>query len=172
MSTNPAAFAITPDVTVADLLLNYPRLDEPLACLVPAYRALAAASLQQTVGRTLTLHQLAANGGVSLGKLITDLRAAAGVEDQTQPAAAPDWVTAAARTVTLDARPQLAAGGHPLEAVMQGLSELGGGEVYEMLTPFVPAPLVDMARSRGFDAFSIWQGETAHTYFRKSTVQS
>jgi hypothetical protein len=165
MSTDTAT--ITPDTTVGDLLRRYPQLDEPLACLVPAYRALSPA-LRQTVGAAMTLHHLASNGGVALGTLITGLRAAAGVEDTAQPGTLPAWVGAAARTVTLDARPMLAAGAHPLQEVMNGLAALGDGEVYEMITPFVPAPLVEMARARGFEAYSTWDRDVVRTYFRRS----
>jgi len=164
MPTNAAP--ITPDTTVADLLRHYPHLDEPLACLVPSYGALSPA-LRATVGSTLTIFQLSANGNVALGPLVTALREAAGVTDSGQEPSAPAWATQAARTVTLDARPIIAAGGHPLHEVMQGLAALGETEVYEMVTPFVPAPLVEMARGRGFDACSIWDGDVVRTYFRR-----
>jgi hypothetical protein len=164
MSTETAT--ITPETTVGDLLRRYPQLDEPLACLVPAYKALSPA-LRQTVGASMTLHHLASNGNVALGALITGLRAAAGVEDVAEAGALPAWVAAASRTVTLDARPMLAAGAHPLQEVMNGLAALGEGEVYEMITPFVPAPLVDMARSRGFETCSAWEGEVVRTFFRR-----
>lgn len=164
MSSNRPV-AIAPDTTVADLLRQYPQLDEPLACLVPAYRALAAPTLRQAVG-PMTLHQLATNGAVPLGVLIGGLRAAAGVADAAGETA-PGWVTEATTVVTFDARPALASGQHPANTVMSGISELADGGVYEMLTPFVPAPLIEMARARGFDATSIWQDDIVHTYFRR-----
>jgi hypothetical protein len=37
-----------------------------------------------------------------------------------------------------------------------------------MITPFVPAPLADMARSRGFEAASIWEGDVVRTFFRRA----
>ncbi len=167
MPTDPAAPAITPALTVGDLLRHYPELDEPLACLVPAYRALSTPSLRLTVAAPLALHQLAATSGVPLEALMSGLRAAAGVTHAPADEAVPSWVAGAKPAVTLDARPVLAAGGHPLSAVMQGLGELGADDVYEMLTPFVPAPLIDMARGMGFEAFSTWEGDVLHTYFRR-----
>lgn len=166
MSTNPETPIINADVTVADLLRHYPQLDEPLACLVPAYRALSS-SLRQTISTSPTLHQLAANGEVPIEKLITALREAAGQHDRSPDVAVPSWVAESTPAVTYDARPVLADGGHPLGAVMQGLTDLGPHAVYQMLTPFVPAPLIDMARSLGFEAFSVWDGDVLRTYFRK-----
>lgn len=157
---------ITPDTTVADLLRHYPQLGEPLACLVPPYGALSPA-LRATVGSTLTILQLSANANVPLGPLVTALREAAGVADTAQGQSVPAWVTEAARMITLDARPIIAAGGHPLTEVMQGLGTLGAEGVYEMLTPFVPAPLVEMARGRGFEACSIRDGDVVRTFFRR-----
>lgn len=171
MSTDPAVPAITPALTVGELLRHYPGLEEPLACLVPAFRALSTPSLRQTVAAPLALHQLAASSGVALDGLISGLREAAGVTDAPADEAVPSWVAGATPAVTLDARPMLAAGGHPLSRVMQGLSELGLADVYEMLTPFVPAPLIDMARSMGFEAFSTWEGDVLHTYFRRQPDQ-
>ena len=166
MSTD--TLTITPDVTIGALLRAYPQLEEPLACLVPAYRALSPA-LRQTAAASMTLYQLASNGGVALGILITSLRSAAGVEEVAEGGnALPPWVAAATRVVTLDARPMLAAGAHPLDAVMNGLAALGAGEVYEMVTPFVPAPLVDMARARGCEAVSVGDQDIVRTFFRRT----
>jgi len=163
MPTEP--LTITPDTTVGALLRTYPQLDEPLACLVPAYGALSPA-LRASVAAGLTIQQLATNGHVPLEPLVTGLRAASGVPDAATVAGdRPAWVTAASRMVTFDARPMLAAGAHPVQAVMAGLAALGDGEVFELLTPFVPGPLTDMARAHGFVAHSVWDGEIVRTCF-------
>ncbi len=159
------ATPITPDTTIADLLRAYPHLDEPLACLVPLYRELPPA-MRRAIGDSTTLYALATNADVPLGGLVTALREAAGVANAAQGGHRPDWVTSSPRVVLLDARPVLAAGGHPVGEVMDGLSTLGTGEVLELVTPFVPAPLIDMARSRGFDAEAIWDGDLVRTFFR------
>lgn len=59
---------------------------------------------------------------------------------------------------TLDARPMLAGGEHPLERVMQDLGELPAGQAYELLTPFVPEPLIEKAAARGFVGTSTTAG--------------
>ncbi len=165
MCSEHAAPAISPDLTVAELLRHYPQLDEPLGCLVPSFKALASPAVRDAVTRTLTLHQLAARGEVPLGSLITALREAAGIPAAASADESPAWVAGATRTVSLDARPMLAAGAHPVQDVMQALAGLAPGEVFELITPFVPAPLVDMARSRGFQTASRWDGAIVRTYF-------
>jgi uncharacterized protein (DUF2249 family) len=159
--------AITPELTVGDLLRHYPDLDEPLACAVPAYRALPPA-MRTALGPSMTLHRLAATGDVSLGTLITRLREAAGI---TEAAAAgegvPDW-TRQPPAATLDARPMLAVGSHPVHAVMEALDALKPGEVYQLIAPFVPGPLIEMGRGKGFEAYAERDGDIVRTYFRKA----
>jgi len=60
------------------------------------------------------------------------------------------------RTVakTLDARPLLEAGQHPVNIVMEELSQLGPDQMFELITPFLPSPLIDMAKSSGFIAWT------------------
>lgn len=51
---------------------------------------------------------------------------------------------------------------------MADLAGLADGEVYVLLTPFVPAPLVDAARGKGLAAYSAPEGEDlVRTYFRR-----
>jgi len=52
--------------------------------------------------------------------------------------------------------------------VMADLAALADGEVYALVTPFVPAPLVELAREKGFVAFSVTEGDAlVRTYFRR-----
>lgn len=80
----------------------------------------------------------------------------------------PEWITTDKIKVTLDARPLLAAGEHPLERVKNGAEELNPGEIFELLTPFVPTPMIDKMEALGFDTYS-GRDENGlfHTYFLK-----
>ena len=49
----------------------------------------------------------------------------------------------------LDARPMLAAGEQPVNQVIADLHALGPGDIYKLVAPFLPAPLVDKASSLG-----------------------
>ncbi|NCA74806.1 MAG: DUF438 domain-containing protein [Alphaproteobacteria bacterium] len=70
--------------------------------------------------------------------------------------------------VVLDARPLLAKGIHPLAQVQEECAALLPGEVYEVITPFPPAPMIEEMAAAGYQTRS----ETGtdglfHTYFRK-----
>jgi DUF438 domain-containing protein len=62
----------------------------------------------------------------------------------------PAWLDPSRIAKRLDARPLLAQGVHPLQQVMQELAALRAGEVYELVTPFAPGPLVERAAATGF----------------------
>jgi uncharacterized protein (DUF2249 family) len=67
---------------------------------------------------------------------------------------------------TLDARPILDAGEHPLAQVMADLAELPAGQAYDLLTPFVPHPLIDKAADAGYaGSTSVEPGGLVRTRF-------
>ena len=50
----------------------------------------------------------------------------------------------------MDAAGMLSAGEQPVNQVIADLQALGQGDIYRLLAPFMPAPLVDKASSLGF----------------------
>jgi hypothetical protein len=80
----------------------------------------------------------------------------------------PAWASPAAAARRLDARPLLAQGIHPVERVMSELGALGADDVYELTTPFVPAPLIERAAALGCVAHPVADGPgLVRTYFRR-----
>lgn len=175
-SKTARAADITPDSRVGELLERWPQLEAVLVELSPRYRALANPVLRRTVAKVATLRQVSAVGGVPLATLIERLRAAAGLAplavsgaDPSAPGERPAWAAERAVTRRRDARAAIEAAAHPLPQVMADLATLRGAEVYELVTPFVPAPLVDLAREKGFVSFSVSEGESlVRTYFRRA----
>mgnify|MGYP001275712937 CR=1 FL=1 len=166
MCSDGSGRPITPDMTAAQLREAHPEGELALRDLVPAYGGLSSDALRRAVAANSTLQQLAARAGVPLGTLMTEVRRAAGIDDRATGDAIPAWVEPGRVVKRLDARPILASGGHPLEQVTEEVEVVGDG-LYELVTPFVPTPLIDLVRSKGFDAFWRWEGETVHTYFRR-----
>ena len=80
----------------------------------------------------------------------------------------PDWLQKEKIKITLDARPLLAQGIHPLEQVQKECASLLPGEIFEIITPFPPAPMIEKMAAAGFETFSV-NGEDGmvHTYFKK-----
>ncbi len=174
MPEGPAT--ITPDSKVGELLERWPELESVLVEISPHFRALRNPVLRRTIARVATLKQVSSVSGVSLLVLLEKLRAGAGLpslalpdEPGAPPAERPPWARPEAVTRSRDVRPAFEAGQHPLREVMADLAALGAAEVYELVTPFVPAPLVDMAREKGFEGHSsVESGELVRTLFRRA----
>ncbi len=174
MSEKPA-LDITPETRVGALLDAYPALEEELFGLSPAFKKLKNPVLRKTVAKVTTLRQASRVGNVSIGKLINRLRVAAGqteiaVEEGTASSgqAAPGWFREQAIKRKLDARPLIEAGEKPMGKVLTALEPLESGEVLELTTPFVPAPLIDMGKQKGFEVWHRQENpELIKTYFGK-----
>ncbi len=160
---------ITPDLTAADFLENYPELETQLLKYAPDLKTVQGTDLFVTIAKSVTLQQLADNLNQPILEIISELRTLAsevtGVAFDNS-ASAPEWFQVNLVKQTLDARQILASGGHPLSAVLAGLPELAEGEIFELLTPFLPEPLVERMRQDGYPAWSTCDEEGLfHNYF-------
>ena len=77
----------------------------------------------------------------------------------------PTWLDKEKIKITLDARPILASGEHPLERVLREADSLNPGEIYEIITPFPPMPMIEKLTALGFESFSEQNEGLYHTYF-------
>jgi hypothetical protein len=80
----------------------------------------------------------------------------------------PEWLDKAKIQITLDARPIIAAGDHPLQRVISECETLENGNIFEIITPFPPLPMVEKMGALGYRTFT----ETTdlglyHTYFSR-----
>lgn len=190
-SASPLA-SITPQTRVGPLLDRHPELEAVLVALSPAYAALRNPVLRRTVARVATLEQVARIGGLPPSRLVQTLREAAGLDGEvpvsessagaaavalspaTSPgpdtAAAPAWFDRERIVSTLDAGPLIDSGEHPLAKVMADLATLQRGDIYELMAPFVPAPLIDRAMQKGFACWTRRDAEGIfHSFFSPET---
>jgi hypothetical protein len=156
---------ITPKSKVAELTGAYPQLEQVLIDYVPAFEKLKNPVLRKTVARITTLQQAATIGGVSVEDLINHLRKEVGQDRFVGAAAAaytteqPDWFSETRVVAELDAKGMLAAGEQPVNQVIADLNALEPGDIYRLVAPFMPAPLVDKASSLGISHWVIPQGD-------------
>jgi len=164
---------ITPETKIGPLLEAYPDLEQVLIEVSPTYEALRNPVLRRTVANVATLRQVATVGNVPIGTLISRLRCATGQAegaiDEEEDAPAAPWPPDDSVARSFDARAVIESGGHPMQQVMQELAALAPEGVFELITPFVPAPLIDLARGKGFVGVSreLSPG-VVHTRFRRS----
>ena len=146
---------IAPKTKVAELMDAYPQLEQVLIDYVPAFERLRNPVLRKTVARITTLQQSAAIGGVNVEELINHLRQKVGQDHLSGAAASAytmeqsHWYSENRVVAELDATGMLGAGEQPVNQVIAGLQTLGKGDIYKVVAPFMPAPLVDKASSLG-----------------------
>jgi len=165
---------ITPDVKVAELLKEYPQLEDKLIEIAPVFVKLKNPILRKTIAKVTTLKQASVVGKVSIGEMINKLRAEVGQSsadlssEKSGGGAKPEWVDEKKIRIFYDAREDLDAGVHPVNKVVQETSKLKEGEIYLLITPFTPAPLIDMISAKGFQVYSedMMDGRVM-TYFMK-----
>jgi len=175
--------SITPETKIGALLDHYPELEEILIEMAPAFKKLRNPILRKTIAKVATLRQVAQIGNVSLGIIINKLRATVGKKEDfrigeesglpfengdhfPQDGAPPNWFDPLKIVKSLDARPIIESGQQPINQVMEELKELKTGEIYELITPFVPAPLIEMIEKKNFQVWSQQvEPEVVRTYF-------
>lgn len=148
---------ITPDTKVAELLRDYPELEDKLQQFSPAFAALKNPVLRRTVAKVTSLQQAAKVGGVSIVEMVNSLRMEAGMEKLENA----EYVLSKLDTVshnmpsspiviTLDVRPIIDAGDQPRDAVIDSANKLEANQCMELISPFPPIPLIEALRKRGY----------------------
>lgn len=148
---------ITPKTKVLELIETYPQLEDVLIKYVPAFSKLKNPLLRRTVAKIATLQQAASIGNVKTGDLINLLRNEVGQElldsgvDTAYNTKRPSWFEEALVEKEFDIREMLAAGEQPVNQVISDLNQLNSGKIYKLMSPFLPAPLIDKAISLKID---------------------
>ena len=153
----PELIKITPDMTIEKLLTAFPELENDFNALVPTFGKLKAGVFRDTIARTTRLEQAASASRMRLPDLIQKLSKLAGLEENPGASNAPGkplWVSAGTVVKELDARPLLAQGVHPKDLVITEVNALESNQIFVLLTPFVPGPLIEIARSQGFQTWT------------------
>lgn len=60
---------------------------------------------------------------------------------------------------TLDVRPIITAGREPFPQIQQHISDLKPGQTLVVISPFMPAPLIELMKNQGFTVRSLPAGD-------------
>jgi len=166
---------ITPDTKISQLLECYPQLEKTLIDITPTFKKLKNPVLRKTVARITSVRQAAKIGNVSLGEVVNRLRTAAGISEffetnedlNLKQTTTPTWFDATKIVQTMDARPMLERGEQPVNLVLSEVKKISVGDIYALITDFVPVPLIEKTESAGFDVWFSEEGTIVTTYFRR-----
>jgi len=166
---------ITPSVTVHALLEAYPQLEDLLIGMAPPFKKLKNPILRKTVARVATIENIAAVGGIPLDVLVGRLRAAVGLpqsadsySDQDYFGESPAWFSVDKIVFAVDEKKVDAKEGKSLVAIMLEATGVNSGDIIELATSFLPAPGIDIMKSKGYLAWSQREADDlVKTYFLK-----
>ncbi len=168
---------ISPKTKVLQLIETYPQLEDVLINYVPAFKKLKNPVLRRTVARIATLQQAATVGNVKVEDLINILRKEVGqdiiesADELGYNTKQPDWFVASEVKSELDVREMLNSGEQPVNQVISDLNKLNPDEIYKVVAPFVPAPLIDKSLSLKFDHWVKKETEDVFIVYFKRTNQ-
>lgn len=166
---------ISPKTKVLQLIETYPHLEEVLINYVPAFKKLKNPILRKKVAKIATLQQAAVVGNVKVEDLINLLRKEVGqgtielAHEVNYNTKQPDWFDESKVTSELDVREMLNSGEQPVNKVISDLNHLQVDEIYKVIAPFVPAPLIDKSLSIEIDHWIKKEAEELFiVYFKKT----
>jgi hypothetical protein len=150
---------ITPSVTVHALLEVYPELEEVLIGIAPPFKKLRNPILRRSVAKVATLKHASSVGNVPLNELIGKLREAVGQTESTKTYSdedyfgeQPDWFSPESIALSVEEDKLEDKDQMPLVTILQRAKQLKKGEIIELVTTFVPAPGIEIMKSKGFSA--------------------
>ena len=161
---------ISPETKIGKLLDAYPHLEDLLWDISPEFAKLRNPILRNTIAKVATLKQAAEIVKIPLEDFINQLRQAVGqsnwtgtaIEITQQEDMKPDWISSGEIAVSIDARPMLDKGEHPIDLVLKKIENLNENQILELFTPFQPQPLIDLLRSKGYQTWT--NAISAHLY--------
>jgi hypothetical protein len=171
----PDKILITPKTKVGELLDAYPELESVLISMSPAFEKLRNPVLRKTVARVATLQQVAVVGGLKADEIVGRLRKEVGQTESVESSAesaylndiVPDWFDKSKVVETYDASPVINSGASPMAEILRRTKVLNQGDIFELMTPFVPAPILDMLRTQGFKVWCIQNGPGISSFIQK-----
>jgi hypothetical protein len=171
-------YQITPETKIGPLLDRFPKLEKTLFEMAPEFKKLRNPVLKKTIARVTSLKQASAIAKIPLAEMINTLRSEAGIQEEfvtdeetvSLSKERPPWFLASSIVQSLDARPMLEKGEQPIDKVFADCKNIKVSEIYELTTPFLPAPLIDTARKKGYLTWSKKEGsDIFKTYLTPKT---
>ncbi len=168
---------IVPSVTVHALLNEYPELEDVLIGLAPPFRKLKNPVLRKSVAKVATLKHIASVGGIPLDELIGKLRDAVGhasadnsFSDQDYFGEKPDWFEPGKIVLSIEEDKLEDKNKMAVTTLLKKAKNVHDGEIIELVTSFLPAPGIDVMKSKGYFVWTQKEGDNLiKSYFLKNS---
>lgn len=161
---------ITPSVTVHALLEAYPELEEVLIGIAPPFKKLRNPLLRRSVAKVATIKHISAVGDVPLDELIAQISEAVGqpvssesYDDQEYLGDQPAWFSPDKIALSVDEDKVGDKDKMTLVIILSESKKVESGEIIELVTSFLPAPGIDILKSKGY---SVWTCKESDILFK------
>jgi hypothetical protein len=161
---------ITPSVTVHALLEAYPELEEVLIGIAPPFKKLRNPLLRRSVAKVATIKHISAVGDVPLDELIAQISEAVGqpvssesYDDQEYLGGQPAWFSPDKIALSVDEDKVGDKDKMTLVIILSESKKVESGEIIELVTSFLPAPGIDILKSKGY---SVWTCKESDILFK------
>jgi len=169
---------INPKTKIGELLETYPELEAVLIELAPTFKKLKNPLLRKTIGKVASLQQAASIGEIPVGELIRVLRSETGQSDSAIISGdgdvvmvEPDWFNEDKVFDIFDASPLIDSGGHPMPEILSRLDKTGEQDIFKLITPFIPAPIIDLIAKKGYFHYCRKINENEyHTFLKRDLI--
>jgi hypothetical protein len=167
---------ITPKTKIGELLDAYPQLEPVLLSLSPAFQKLRTPILRRTIAKVATIQQISVVGNLPVDDIIKRLRREVGQPDadvqitgtQEIKDEPPLWLDKNRIKFNFNATPIINSGGSPMSEVLRQAGLLSSGDIMELHTPFVPAPIIDMIKGKKFLVYTVSKEDDVITYITRA----
>lgn len=148
---------IIPSTKVSDLLKAFPELEETLIDIAPPFKKLKNPFLRRTVAKIATMRHISSVGNIPLNELINKLREAVGqplisdsFDDVEYFLDKPDWFSTKKIVISFDEEKMENKDVMALVSILREAKNVNRGEIIELITTFLPAPGIDVMKSKGY----------------------
>ncbi len=168
---------INPSTKVHDLLEAHPELEETLINIAPVFKKLKNPFLRNSVGKVATIKHIASVAGIPLSVLINKIRTAIGqqpitdsYDDENYFLDQPDWFSHDKISLSINEDKLENKNQMTLVTILLEAKNVKKGEIIELITTFLPAPGIDILKSKGY---SVWSKKLENglvkSYFLKNS---
>jgi hypothetical protein len=167
---------VTPETKVHDLLEAYPELEDALISIAPPFKKLKNPFLRKTVAKVATVKHISSVGNVPLNELLNKIRTSIGQEakndsysDENYFLSQPEWFSTDKIALSITEDKVEEKDKMTLVIILEKAREVQKGQVIELITSFLPAPGIDILKSKGY---SVWtkkeSDDVIKSYFLKN----
>ena len=168
-----SSLEITPETKIGALLKTYPDLEDELIKMAPPFKKLKNPFLRKGIGTVASLKHVSSVGKIPINELIDKIRETLGhsISDQSYTVdsyftAQPSWFSKEKVAVSIIEEEVEDKNNMTLVEINKRAKDVKQGEIIELVTTFLPAPGIDVMRSKGYLTWSTkTENDLIKTYF-------